>query len=114
MKDPDKNKIADGPLLTWLVNMRAINEELNNSVILQEAERIAMSLGIEEGALNEPWVQRWRELHGIKYVRTDEESADSHDFSEWFVAIQPTLAKYHPRDIYKYGRNCSFFENVQW
>ena len=28
-----------------------------------------MKLGIDEGALNESWVQRWRERHGIKYLR---------------------------------------------
>ena len=51
LKGPEKNREADEPLLTWFVNMRAINKELNNSIILQAAEKIAMRLGIEEDAL---------------------------------------------------------------
>ena len=88
--------------------MRAINKELNNSIILRAAERIAMRLGIE-AALYESWVQRWRERHGIKYVKPHGESADCPDFSEWLVAIQPTLAKYHPRDIYNMNETALFW-----
>ena len=89
--------------------MRANNKELNNSIILQAAERIALRLGIEGGALNESWVQRWRERHGIKYVRPHGESADCPDFSEWLVAIQPILVKYHPRDIYNMDETALFW-----
>ena len=109
MKGPEKYKEADEPLLTWFVNMRANNKELNNSTILQAAERIALRLGIEGGALNESWVQRWRERHGIKYVRPHGESADCPDFSEWLVAIQPILVKYHLRDIYNMDETALFW-----
>lgn len=52
LKGPEKHREADEPLLTWFTNMRAINKDLNNSILLQAAERIALRLGIE-GALNE-------------------------------------------------------------
>ena len=79
--------------------MCAINKEQINLIILQASDRFAMRLGLEEGALYVSVVQRDKERHVFKYVRTQGESAEFPVFSECLVAIQLTLAKFHPRDI---------------
>lgn len=39
LNGPEKYKEAEEQLLTWFVNMRAINREINNSIILQASQK---------------------------------------------------------------------------
>ena len=84
-------------LLDWLTNLRAVDKEVTGGNLLNGARIVAIRLGIEEKYINESWVQRWRQMYGVKYQTVHGEANDCPDFSDWRKGI---LNLYKKEDVW--------------
>ena len=98
---PTKNSEIEQPLIEWFNALKTrmkevngnnenkeVNKEVNGKMILRGAKKIAKKLGADADALNESWLQRWRERHGIHYKALHGEAGDCHAFEEWLAGIK--------------------------
>ena len=97
-RTPTKNSEIEQPLLEWFYALRTENKEANGQMILQGAKKFAKKLGADVDALNESWLQRWRERHGIHYKAL--QAGDCHTFEEWLSGIKALLNSHEHQDIY--------------
>ena len=77
-------------------------------MILSCAKQISAKVGAE--VVDESWVQRWRERHGIRYKTIHGEAGDCPDFTGWLVANKSTIESYEKEDIYN-ADETAFLEN---
>ena len=103
----DKNKNVDRPLLEWFYNLRAAEKEVTGNMILSCAKQISDKVGAE--VVDESWVQRWRERHGIRYKTIHGEAGDCPDYIGWLVANKSTIESYEKEDIYNADETALFW-----
>ena len=103
-----KNSEIEQPLLEWFYVLRTENKEVNGQMILQGAKK----LGADADALNESWLQRWHERHGIHYKALHGEAGDCSDVEEWLVGIKPLLNSYKNQDVYNCDETALFWRMI--
>lgn len=109
IKGAEKNQDIDEPLLQWFMNMRGASKELNSATILEAAKQAARRFGRDPDTVNESWLQRWRERHGIRYVALHGESAECPNFENWLDAIQATIEKYQADTVFNMDETALFW-----
>ena len=109
MKGPEKCKGLDSPLLEWFSNLRAAGKEVTGNMLLINAKNMATRLGFGTDTVNESWLQRWRERHGIHFKTIYGEANDCPDFEKWLEVMLPTFDEYEPSHILNADETALFY-----
>ena len=108
-KGPEKFKDIDEPLLTWFQNNRVANKIVDGNMLLTQARKAAVRLGINSEDITESWVQRWRARHGIKSLVLHGEAADCPDYADWLEAHKCIFEKYPVGNILNFDETALFW-----
>ena len=111
LKGAEKYVDVDEPLYEWFVNNRAAKKEITEHLILAAAKKISQRLNHPVDAINESWVQRWRQRHGIHYIMLHGEGADCPDFTPWMNWVKSILDQYALKDIYNWDAAALFWRS---
>ena len=109
MKGPEKCKGLDSPLLEWFSNLRAAGKEVTGNMLLINAKNMATRLGFDTDTVNESWLQRLRERHGIHFKTIYGEANDCPDFEKWLEVMLPTFDEYEPSHILNADETALFY-----
>lgn len=99
-------------LAQWLYQARAINLPISNTILCENAHKIAKSLHITDfNALN-GWIDCFKNRHSIicRDVSEESETADEQNIDTWMAKLPALLENYDARDIFNADK-CSLYFN---
>lgn len=76
-------------LLTWFCELTAASVNVDDKVVREKADNIALSLGIENFQASGGWLHRFKERHGLVYrvVCGEVKKVDQSAVSDWLNTL---------------------------
>jgi hypothetical protein len=98
-------------LFSWYKQARESNIPVDGNVLCEKVKKIAAHPKIENFAVSNSWITRFKDRHGLVYEKLAGESAavDSKSTEVWLERLPALLEGYNPHDIYNADETGFFF-----
>jgi hypothetical protein len=98
-------------LFTWYQQARASNIPFDGPILRGKAKMIAAQLNIENVTASTGWIARFKDRHGLVFIKLAAESAavDSESTEAWLERLSTLLECYKQRNIYNADEKGLFY-----
>lgn len=100
-------------LFVWFKRARSSNFPISGPILEQKAREIALQMGVENFALSDGWLSRFKKRHGLVFKAISGESAAvNRDIcTDWKQGrLKEILVNYEPRDVFSVDEMGLFYK----